>query len=107
MPLALLQLVNRAEGTSRPARLELTEVVFAQFTESLERMPETGRTKGVAEQACRAKEGDESAPLTFDARMQLISGMNLCVALYWAISPLRTALALGRLSSHSCEPHFG
>jgi hypothetical protein len=70
-------------------------------------MPETGRTKGVAEQACRAKAGDESVPLTFDTRMQLISGMNPCIALYWAISRLRTALAHGRFSSDSYETHFG
>jgi hypothetical protein len=53
-------------------------------------MPETGRTKGVTEQAYRGKDVDETVPLTFYTRMQLISGMNLCIGLYWAISRLRT-----------------
>jgi hypothetical protein len=53
LPWALQQMAIRAEGMSRPARLELIEVVFAQFTESFKRMPETGRTKGVSRGACR------------------------------------------------------
>jgi hypothetical protein len=107
MPWALLQIAIRAEGMSRPARLELIEVVFAQCTELFKRMPETGRTKGVAEQACPVKAGEEAVPLTFDTRMQLISAMNLSIGLYWGTSRLRTALALGRLSSHSCKTHLG
>jgi hypothetical protein len=61
MPWALLQMAIRAEGMSRPARLELIEIVFAlrdaQFMELFKRMPPTGRTKGVAEQACQVKAG--------------------------------------------------
>jgi hypothetical protein len=111
MPWSLLQMAIRAEGMSRDARLELLEVVFAQFTETFKRMPGTGRTKGGSEQACRVPDWHApllvDVPLTYNTRMQLISGMNFCVGLYWAISRLHTELALGRFSSHPCETHFG
>jgi hypothetical protein len=97
----MLQMAVRSENVQRTTRLELLEVAFAGFSEMMKSYPATGTTKGVSQ-----RNGD-GVPVTFCTTNQLIRAMNLCVGLYFAISGFDSALALGRLGSHSCENHFG
>jgi hypothetical protein len=103
---ALLTAAVRSEDVSRSARTEMVQVSFAMMWAQMHALPATGATKGIAQKRTKAPEGDD-LPLTVATRQQLRRGMNLGIALYWALDTIEGPLALGRVGSHSCESHFG
>jgi hypothetical protein len=81
------------------ARLEALSVAFAILGGTYEVMPKA--TKEYPEQ------GGKNTVITISDRNHLRSAMNLCVGLFYAIKVFASALALGRLGTHSIECLFG
>jgi hypothetical protein len=108
LPWSLMEAAFRSESPqlTAPLRAELIERAFCIFVRWLNDFPADGDDV--------FQTGHLGDLHTFATRDTLMRAMNLCIALYHALTGLGrdaadspSLVALGRISSHRCEGHFG